>query len=222
MNTVQHVAKNTGVLLTLQIAVWIKFLYNRILLLYMLQKLFTSRTRVKLLTLFMMNPGREMYVREIARNVKENINAVRRELANLEEIDLLKSERRGNSKYYVVNKKMPIYNELASIILKTEGMAKVLQDSLSGLSVETAFIYGSFASGKAGVDSDIDTFIVGEINEEELIKEIREVEKRLSREINYVLFTAEEFERRKKRKDPFVLNVLKEPKIILIGDLHAR
>ncbi|MEA2054924.1 MAG: nucleotidyltransferase domain-containing protein [Candidatus Thermoplasmatota archaeon] len=185
----------------------------------MLQKLFTSRTRVKLLTLFMMNPGREMYVREIARNVKENINAVRRELANLEEIDLLKSERRGNSKYYVVNKKMPIYNELASIILKTEGMAKVLQDSLSGLSVETAFIYGSFASGKAGVDSDIDTFIVGEINEEELIKEIREVEKRLSREINYVLFTAEEFERRKKRKDPFVLNVLKEPKSMLVGDL---
>lgn len=73
----------------------------------MLQNLFTSKTRVKLLTLFMMNPGREMYVREIARNTKENINAIRRELANLESIGLLKSERRGNSKYYVVNKKCP-------------------------------------------------------------------------------------------------------------------
>ena len=62
----------------------------------MLQKLFTSKTRVKLLTLFMMNPGREMYVREIARNTEENINAIRRELANLEGIGLLKSERRGN------------------------------------------------------------------------------------------------------------------------------
>jgi len=185
----------------------------------MIQKLFTSRTRVKLLTLFMMNPGRELYVREIARNMGGNINAVRRELANLEGIGLLKSERRGNSKYYVVNKKMAIYNELASIILKTEGVAKELRDSLSGKGVEMTFIYGSFASGKAGVDSDIDIFIIGEINEEELIINIREVEKKLSREINYVMFTTKEFERRKKRSDPFVLNVLKEPKILLIGDL---
>ena len=160
-----------------------------------------------------------MYVREIARSTEENINAVRRELANLEGIGLLKSERRGNSKYYVVNKEMAIYNELASIILKTEGVAKELRDSLSGKGVEMAFIYGSFASGKAGVDSDIDIFIIGEINEEELIINIREVENRLSREINYVMFTTKEFERRKKRSDPFVLNVLKEPKILLIGDL---
>jgi len=187
----------------------------------MLQKLFTSKTRVKLLTLFMMNPGREMYIREIARSTKENINAVRRELANLEEIGLLKSERKGNSKYYVANKKMPIYNELASIILKTEGVAKELKDSLIEIGVETAFIYGSFASGEATVNSDIDIFIIGEINENKLIIKIKEVEKRLSREINYVLFTVKEFEKRVKSKDPFVLNVLKEPKAMLIGDLHA-
>jgi len=71
----------------------------------MLQKLFTSKTRVKLLTLFIMNPGREMYIREIARTTRENINSIRRELTNLEGIGLLKSERRGNLKYYyVVNK----------------------------------------------------------------------------------------------------------------------
>jgi predicted nucleotidyltransferase len=168
----------------------------------------------------MMNPGREMYVREITRNTGENINAVRRELANLEGIGLLKSERRGNLKYYALNKKMPIYNELASIILKTEGVAKELQDSLSEIDVEIAFIYGSFASGKAGVDSDIDIFIIGEINEDELIIKIREVEKKLSREINYVLFTAKEFKGREKSKDPFALNVLKEPKIMLVGNLN--
>lgn len=89
---------------------------------------------------------------------------------------------------------MPIYNELASIILKTEGVAKELQDSLSEIGVEVAFIYGSFASGKAGVDSDIDIFIIGEVDEDNLIIKIREVEKKLSREINYVLFTAKEFE----------------------------
>jgi len=168
-----------------------------------------------------MNPERDMYIREIARSTKENINAVRRELANLEEIGLLKSERKGNSKYYVANKKMPIYNELASIIIKTEGVAKELKDSLIEIGVEMAFIYGSFASGEATVNSDIDIFIIGEINEDKLIIKIKEVEKRLSREINYVLFTVKEFEKRVKSKDPFVLNVLKEPKAMLIGDLHA-
>ncbi len=163
----------------------------------MLHKLFTSKTRVKLLTLFMMNPGREMYVREIARSTEENINAIRRELANLEGIGLLKSERRGNSRYYAVNKKMPIYNELASIILKTEGVAKELRDSLIEIGVKAAFVYGSFANRKAGMDSDIDVFIIGDVNEDELIIKIREVEKKLSREINYVLFTAKEFKRRK-------------------------
>jgi len=169
----------------------------------------------------MMNPGRELYVRELARITGENINAVRRELANLEEIGLLKSKRRGNSKYFVINKNMPIYNELARIILKTEGVANVVQNALLELGAETAFIYGSFASGTAGLESDIDLFIIGELNEEELIQTIRNVEKELSREINYVLFTAQEFENRVKSKDPFVLNVLKESKIMLIGDLHA-
>ena len=59
------------------------FVYKCILFLYMLQKLFTSKTRVKLLTLFIMDPGREMYIREIAITTKENINSIRRELTNL-------------------------------------------------------------------------------------------------------------------------------------------
>ena len=188
----------------------------------MLRKLFTSKTRVKLLTLFLMNPEREMYVREIARNISENINAVRRELANLEEIGLLTSVRRRNSKYYIVNKNCPIYDELARIILKTEGVGKVLHDTLAELGrIEVAFIYGSFASGKAGAESDIDVYLIGDVNEEKLVMKIREIERKLSREINYVLFTPEEFEERVKNKDPFVLNVLKEQKIMLMGDLHA-
>ncbi|NAS89893.1 hypothetical protein C4E24_09245 [ANME-1 cluster archaeon AG-394-G21] len=77
----------------------------------------------------------------------------------------MKSERRGNLKYYVVNKKMPIYNELACIILKTEGVAKELRDSLSEIGVEMAFIYGSFANMKTGVDSDIAVFIIGDVDE---------------------------------------------------------
>ena len=189
----------------------------------MLQRLFTSRTRVKLLALFLMNPGKEMYVREIARNVDENINAVRRELTNLENIGLLKSVKKGNLRYYVVDKNFPIYDELTRIILKTEGLTKILKDNLAELGeIKIAFIYGSFASGEATAQSDIDVFIVGEVNEDRLVMLVREIENRLSREINYVLFTPEEYRERIKNKDPFVLNVLREPKIMLIGEIHDR
>ena len=181
----------------------------------MLRKLFTSRTRVELLTLFLMNPDREMYVREIARNIGENINSVRRELSNLEEIGLLTSKRKGNLRYYVTDRKMPIYDELTSIILKTEGIAKILKDNLSLMGdIKIAFIYGSFARGDA-------IFIIGNVNEDLLIVAVREIEKKLSREVNYILFIPEEFEERLKNKDPFVLNVLREPKIMFIGDLHG-
>ncbi|MEA2003696.1 MAG: nucleotidyltransferase domain-containing protein [archaeon] len=188
----------------------------------MLQKLFTSRTRVKLLTLFLMNPDREIYVREIARDIGENINSVRRELTNLEEIGLLTSKRKGNLRYYVTDRNMPIYEELTSIILKTEGIAKILKDNLYEMGdIKIAFIYGSFARGEAMTESDIDVFIIGNVNEDILIVAVREIEKKLSREVNYILFMPEEFEERLKNKDPFVLNVLREPKIMFIGDLHG-
>ena len=76
-----------------------------------------------------MNPEREMYIREIVRITNENINSIRRELINLEEVGLLTSRKTGNTKHYVVNRKMPIYNELTNIILKTEGVGKILQES---------------------------------------------------------------------------------------------
>jgi len=187
----------------------------------MLQRLLTSKTRVKLLTLFLMNPKREMYIREIVRITNENINSIRRELINLEEIGLLTSRKTANTKQYVVNKKMPIYNELTNIILKTEGVGKILRENLSEMGeIETAFIYGSFASKKAGLNSDIDLFIIGNIDEKKLIKSIKELEKEISREINYILFEPKEFRERIKNKDPFVSNVLKEPKTILLGNLN--
>jgi predicted nucleotidyltransferase len=186
----------------------------------MLERLFTSRTRVKILTLFILSPQRELHVREIARLVQENINAVRRELANLEEIGLLESSRKGNLKLYSVNTTMPLYEELASMILKTEGVAKILKEHLDELgSIQTAFIYGSFARHDAQLTSDIDVLIIGTINEKTLISAIHVLEKQLAREINYILFTPEEFIKRKQKKDPFIVNVLKEPKILLLGGL---
>lgn len=188
----------------------------------MLGKLFTSKTRVKILTLFTMNPGKEMFVREISRATDENINAVRRELSNLEEIGLLMSEKKGNMKYYSVRKDFPIYEELKSIVLKTEGASKFLKDNLEEMKdIKLAFIYGSFARGEATAASDIDIFLVGNLDEDQLIREVLKLEKVLLRDVNYTLFSPEEFEGRIHAEDPFVLNVLREPKIMIIGDLKC-
>ncbi|HMA04710.1 MAG TPA: winged helix-turn-helix domain-containing protein [Methanomicrobiales archaeon] len=82
------------------------------------ERLFTSRTRVKLLELFILHPEREVHVREICRITGTNINAVRRELANLEDLGLLRSRRAGNARFYTVNITFPIYQELVAILLK--------------------------------------------------------------------------------------------------------
>lgn len=188
----------------------------------MLEKLFTSKTRLKLLMLFLLNPETEMYVREIARRTDENTNAIRRELKNLEEIGLLTSARKGNLKYYLVNKNMPIYAELTGIILKTESVGKILTENLMKIGdIKAAFIYGSFAGGSAGGKSDIDLFIIGHVHENELIRCIEKLETQLSREINYVLFTHDELAERIRNKEPFIQNVLREKKVMLIGELSG-
>jgi len=84
----------------------------------MLKRLFSSRTRVMLLELFILHPEREIHVREICRRTGLNINAVRRELTNLEDLGLLRSRRRGNALFYTVNIMFPIYLELVSILIK--------------------------------------------------------------------------------------------------------
>jgi DNA-binding IclR family transcriptional regulator len=84
----------------------------------MLERLFTSRTRLKILELLLLQPEREIHVREICRMTGLNINAVRRELANLEEFGLLRSRHAGNARFYTVNIAFPIYQELAGIFIK--------------------------------------------------------------------------------------------------------
>ena len=186
----------------------------------MLEAIISSKTRVKLLTLFLLGPEREYYVREIARMTEENMNAVRRELANLQSFGLITGERKGMQQYYTVNRDFFLYEDLQKIVLKTEGVARVIKEHLTGMAdIRYMFIYGSFARGSAGGKSDIDLFIVGDIDENELIPLVHESERALDREINYTLMRPAELEQRKRDGDPFVKNVLLEPKLMIIGTI---
>jgi len=178
---------------------------------------------VKLLTLFLLNPESEFYIREIVRMTGENINGVRRELANLESFGLLIGRRRGNQHYFTVNRDFFLYTDLQQLVLKTEGVARVIRENLSSLqNIECMFIYGSFARGTAGGRSDIDLFIVGDVNEEVLIPLVHTGERAINREINYTLMRGSEFAQRRETGDPFVKNVMGERKIMIIGSCDDR
>ncbi len=187
----------------------------------MLEALISSRARVKLLTLFLLNPENEFYIREIVRMTGGNINAVRRELANLESFGLINGQKKGNQIYYTVNQDHFLYPELQKIVLKTEGVAAIVREILAGgIGIECMFIYGSFAHGTAGAKSDIDLFIVGTIDESRLIPLVHECEKATGREINYTLMTRNELAGRKEAGDPFVTNVMREEKIVITGSCN--
>jgi predicted nucleotidyltransferase len=184
----------------------------------MLEAIISSKTRVKLLTLFLLSPEREYYVREIVRMMEENINAVRRELANLESFGLISGVKKGNQQYYAVNRDFFLYEDLQRIVLKTEGVARVIKEKLANLEkIDCMFIYGSFATGKGTAKSDIDLFIVGDVDEHTIIPLVHESELVLNREINYTLMHRDEMRKRKKTGDPFVKNVMQESRIMIIG-----
>jgi predicted nucleotidyltransferase len=140
-------------------------------------------------------------------------------LKNLESAGLLISRRRGNLKYYLLDRKFPIYDELRSIILKTKGAAGLLAQCLSGMEkIDYAFIYGSFAAGQEVAKSDIDLMVIGDVTLEELIRRLKEPEIALGREIQPSLFGLREVRKRLWAKDAFLTRLTKEPKIMLIGE----
>ncbi len=185
----------------------------------MLQALFSSKVRVKLLTHLFTHPGESFYARSLARQIGERYNAIWRELSNLERTGLLIGERDGNIKYYRLNPAFPIYEELKRIVFKTAGLGQALREALDRLgTVEWAFIYGSVAVGDEDFFSDVDLMLVGEVDLPALAEVIAHLEEQLRRAINYVTFTRAELEERLADGDPFVRNVLAGPKVMLIGD----
>lgn len=185
----------------------------------MLIDLLISKVRVKILELFLGNPEESYHVRDIVRRVDEEINAVRRELARLEKINLLASEWRANRRFYSVKKDFIFFPELLSVINKSIGLGGALIKNKAKLGkIKYAMLSGAFVRGKPYSQNEVDLFIVGTIVMPELNVLVREEEARRNREINFTPMTEEEFNFRKSRRDPFIMGVLSKPRVMLIGD----
>lgn len=186
----------------------------------MIEQLFGSKTRVKLLRLFYSNPNRSFYVREITRKIDEQINSVRRELANLLNVGIITSDTTNNKLYYEVNQDFEYYKPLSQIF----GDGKIPQgkkttepkvaDPLKALgNVELALYTGQFTRDET---SGVDFLVVGDINQTQLTKYVEELEKKENKEIRYTLMSYEDFTYRQRIKDRFVANIMASKTQVLV------
>jgi hypothetical protein len=190
----------------------------------MIEQLFGSKTRVKLLQLFYSNPNRSFYVREITRKIDEQINSVRRELANLLSIGIISSDTTNNRLYYEVNQQYEYYQPLSAIfghgvMQKVEAPEPDRQQAdLKSLgNVDLALYTGQFTRDER---SGIDFLIVGDVNQTKLQKYVTELEAQEGKEIRYTLMTMDEFNYRQQVNDRFLLLVIASKVQILLDKHH--
>lgn len=185
----------------------------------MLKRLFTSTTRVKLLTIFLLNPEQEFFIRELTRELNEQINSIRRELDNLRKIGLLKTKEKNRKKYYTVNKNFLLFNELKAIVVKGISNKDEISKRIVGFGTVDVLIFSGIFVNK---DSLIDLLIVGEIDKEKL-EEYLNNELDTSRPIRFSIMTRDDFLYRRKCYDKFLMDLLQSPdNLISINNLAEK
>lgn len=185
----------------------------------MLADLITSKSRVKLLGVFLASPLEMFHVRELVRRTDDEINAVRRELAFLEKKGILTREPRANRIYYSLTKNYPFYFDLLEIGVKTIGLGdEILKNRAKLGKIKYAMFSGRFARRVKKEPDQVELVVVGTVVLPELALLVRNEERRLSTEINYTAMTEDEFIFRKKKNDPFIDAILAGSRVMLIGD----
>jgi len=182
--------------------------------------LFPASYRRRVLCLLLLHPERALHVREIARLTGTTAGTLNKELARLHAAGLLTRESVGNQVRYAADRASPIYAELAGILRKTIGLADVLADALapSAPTLSVALVFGSVARGSETARSDVDVLLIGSLTFGDAVQLLYPAQATVGREINPMVFSAEEWRTRLKAKDPFAREVLAKPKIFLIGN----
>lgn len=194
----------------------------------MIEQLFGSKTRVKLLQLFYSNPNRSFYVREITRKIDEQINSVRRELSNLLSVGIITSDNTNNKLYYEVNQKFEFYEPLQQIFgggvkkiakksaATSEGAEPVVDDLKSVGHIDLAVLTGQFTRDES---AGVDVFIVGEVNPNALQKYVDNLEKQENKSLRYTVMGLDDFRYRQSINDRFAVAIASAKKQVL-ADLH--
>jgi predicted nucleotidyltransferase len=176
--------------------------------------------RGRVLGLLLLHPERSYYLREIARLTATLPGTLKREMDKLLEVGLLTVKKVGNQNHYQANRECPIYEDLSNILRKTSGLSDVLINALLQLSdkLQSAFVFGSVASGNVNARSDIDLMLIGDVSYAEVVPLLHPLQEQLGREINPKIYADKEWNKLMKDNGAFVHDVLSKPKLFIIGN----
>lgn len=183
-----------------------------------LTQILSSKVRAAIFrNLFGVNPV-ELHMREIQRVTACTIGPVQVELKKLLALQMVSARRDGNRLYYRANREHPLYPDIHSMVLKTSGLGDYLKNLLSERAdIETAFVFGSIASGEDNASSDIDLMVIGTIGLRTLISVLTDFRARVGRELNPHVFTREEFTNRMRDGEHFITTVISSPRLFVKG-----
>ncbi len=184
----------------------------------MLERLFISKVRVKIIKHFVLHPNEVFHIRELTRILDEEVNAVRRELKNLEAFGLIVCKKQVNKLRCHLNPNCTSAHDLKSMILKDSEDLKLMAKVLGAIGkIDTVIITQAYLSQKYEDENDVDILIIGKPDINKLNKEMDSVEKELGRELRMAVLTQEDYEFRKKRREKFILDIIERDKIVLLG-----
>jgi predicted nucleotidyltransferase len=180
-----------------------------------------SKVRQRVLAVLYGQPDRDFHTNEIIRLSHAGTGAVQRELEKFVAGGLVTQKISGNQKIYQANSDSPLYTELRSIVLKTFGLGDVLRQVLSPIAaqIHVAFIYGSIAKHKDTTASDIDLMLISEtLTYADIFQRLEKIQAELGRSIHPTFYSPSEWTRKKNENNHFLLQVIKQPKIFLLGN----
>lgn len=196
----------------------------------MLEHLFGSRTRVKLISLFLSQPEEPIFVREVTRRINTQINAVRRELANLMKFGLISESKEIQDdtgkkrpglkrRYYQLNPVFPLLPEVRSLMTKAQLLVehKIDKELLSHEGVKYAALMGAFL----GLSAPVDLFVVGSIDRATLQRMVDKMQKAVGQEINYTVLSTKEYVYRKEMSDKFLYSIFNAQKNEVVNRLDT-
>jgi predicted nucleotidyltransferase len=183
-----------------------------------LERLFRSRAQILILKLLFLNPTSEFHLNDIARKTDLAPSVASKECRLLLSLGLVRKSTKGNLTLYEINRQSVIHDELKRIFLKYELLDELLASKLRLEQVRYALIYGSFAKGTEGEKSDVDLLVVGDIEEDKLLKAVNGVERETGRQVNYNLWTEQEFAEKVENQIPLIREIAKTPVIMIAGE----
>ncbi len=161
----------------------------------MLEVLISSKTRIKLLLKFFLNPETGAHLRGLAEEFNESTNSVRLELNRLEQAGMLNSDQEGNKKIFKVNRGFPLFEEVRSIVLKQTGLNRVVEDVIEELGdLKEVYLTGDLAQGK--FSKEVSLILIGNPDRVYLSHLISKAEMLIQKKIQYLIYTEEEFKER--------------------------